>query len=636
MFNAKQRYLSSSYGIGTKLSAMLFVVVALVFSAFAYLLVSKIEALLEHRTVEGIAIQGRAVVDMMDMFDTGLQDEVAHLSHVLDGELHGAAALDSAQRAEVATRLAEFGKRSGALATLFVRNGADFVSVASSATKEAGAPDAPLDPKSSAFRNLSEGKEFHGVVQLSGKPWSTRYEPILDAGGHVVGAQLVAIDIGPGMVKLKEKIRSIKVGSTGYFYALDANPGPEAGKLMIHPASEGKNISKAKDADGNIFVYAMLANQSGVARYPWINPGEPAPRMKVVAYTRFKNWNWVVAGGAYVEEITSEATALRNIFVGVAILLVLLTSGVFYMLITRLLSRPLDQATQAARALAQGDLTVRVEHGRRDEIGAVLDAINGISTGLSSVIHDVRDGAGLITDAAQEIADGNNDLSSRTEAQASSLEETAASLEELTATVRQNAGNANQANLLAEAASSLAVRGGVVVSKVVDTMGSINASSRKIVDIISVIDGIAFQTNILALNAAVEAARAGEQGRGFAVVASEVRSLAQRSATAAKEIKALIDESVGLITVGTGHVDAAGVSMGDIVESVRKVAGIMQEISVASKEQSAGIEQVNHSMVEMDQMTQQNALLVSEATLAAASMTEQAAKLAAAASVFTV
>ncbi len=656
MLNIKQRYASSSHSIGTKLSAMLFVVVALVFSAFAYLLVSKIEHLLEERTVSGIGTQGQAVVDMMDIFDTNTQSEIARLIRLLEGSLPGAAVVDEAKLGDVGGKqvpelklgdvalnlnfvpLDDFTKRSGAVATVFVKHGSDFIRVSTSVKKEDGsrAVGTLLDSKGKAYASLSEGKEFHGVVPLFGKTMSTRYEPLVNAEGKVVGALFVGLDIGPNLKILKEKIRAIKIGETGYFYALDANPGKDAGKLMIHPVSEGKNISASKDADGKEFVREMLANDSGIVRYPWINAGEAAPRVKVVVYQRFKNWNWVIGGGAYVQEITHQATALRNVFVVAAILLVLATSAVFHVLITRLLTRPLRQATEAARALAKGDLTVHVQHTRRDELGEVLDAINGISTGLSSVIHEVRDGAGLITSAARDIADGNNNLSDRTESQASSLEETAASLEELTATVKQNASNATEANVLAEAASALAVRGGTVVAKVVDTMGSINASSRKIVDIITVIDGIAFQTNILALNAAVEAARAGEQGRGFAVVASEVRNLAQRSATAAKEIKLLIDESVTLISVGTGHVDAAGASMTDIVESVRKVTGIMQEISTASKEQSIGIEAVNQSMLEMDQMTQQNAALVSEATDAANSMTEQAGKLARAASVFTV
>uniref|UniRef100_UPI00035E7BFB methyl-accepting chemotaxis protein n=1 Tax=Herbaspirillum lusitanum TaxID=213312 RepID=UPI00035E7BFB len=290
----------------------------------------------------------------------------------------------------------------------------------------------------------------------------------------------------------------------------------------------------------------------------------------------------------------------------------------------------------AADMLASGDLTarVRVSDGQQDEIGQLMRAVNGISEGLAHVVADVRQGTEQITTASSEIATGNLDLSSRTEQQAGSLEETASAMEELTSTVKQNADNAGQANQLALSASEVASQGGAVVGKVIDTMGSINESSRKIVDIISVIDGIAFQTNILALNAAVEAARAGEQGRGFAVVASEVRSLAQRSAAAAKEIKGLIDDSVEKVEAGSKLVEQAGATMGEVVASVKRVTDIVGEISSASQEQRAGIEQVNHAIVQMEQTTQQNAALVEQAAAAAQSLQDQAHKLTASVSTF--
>ena len=253
---------------------------------------------------------------------------------------------------------------------------------------------------------------------------------------------------------------------------------------------------------------------------------------------------------------------------------------------------------------------------------------------LVNIVSEVRSGTETIASASQQIATGNADLSSRTESQASSLEETASSMEELTSTVKQNADNARQANQLAVSASEVAVKGGAVVSEVVETMGSINESAKKIVDIIGVIDGIAFQTNILALNAAVEAARAGEQGRGFAVVASEVRSLAQRSAQAAKEIKVLIDNSVEKVDAGSRLVDQAGVTMQEVVESIRRVTDIMGEISAASAEQTSGIEQVQQAVTQMDETTQQNAALVEEAAAAAESLREQADKLTQVVSVF--
>jgi methyl-accepting chemotaxis protein len=293
-------------------------------------------------------------------------------------------------------------------------------------------------------------------------------------------------------------------------------------------------------------------------------------------------------------------------------------------LLTAGITGPLRSAVAAARRVADGDLSGTIEVNSTDELGQLQQALKDMNANLLDIVGQVRTGTDAITTASSEIATGNLDLSSRTEQQASSLEETAASMEELTSTVKQNAENARQANQLSIAASEIAGKGGAVVSQVVDTMGSINQSSKKIVDIIGVIDGIAFQTNILALNAAVEAARAGEQGRGFAVVASEVRTLAQRSAAAAKEIKLLIDDSAGKVDAGSKLVGEAGSTMDQIVGSIRRVTDIMGEIMAASQEQGAGIEQINQAIAQMDQVTQQNASLVEEAAAAAESMQDQA------------
>jgi methyl-accepting chemotaxis protein len=314
----------------------------------------------------------------------------------------------------------------------------------------------------------------------------------------------------------------------------------------------------------------------------------------------------------------------------------LVISAAITFFMSRAIVRPLREAIAVAGRISDGDLSVQIRGGRRDETGELLRALNGMSENLKKIVLEVRTGSDAISTASREIAAGNADLSQRTEEQASSLEETAASMEELTSTVRQNAANAKHANQLAAAASEVAVKGGAVVGEVVQTMSSINQSSKKIADIIGVIDGIAFQTNILALNAAVEAARAGEQGRGFAVVATEVRTLAQRSAAAAKEIKQLISDSVGQVDTGTRLVDEAGRTMDEIVASVARVTGIMGEISSASHEQTSGIEQVNQAVMQMDHMTQQNAALVEEAAAAAESMQEQAEQLSHAVAVFNV
>ncbi|MDB5776341.1 MAG: tar4 [Herbaspirillum sp.] len=322
---------------------------------------------------------------------------------------------------------------------------------------------------------------------------------------------------------------------------------------------------------------------------------------------------------------TIESASSMQLMVLAALVLVF---GTFYAWrLTIGITRPLKSAVDAARRVADGDLTNEITVRSSDECGQLLAALKEMNDGLKKIVGEVRMGTDTMSTASSEIAAGNLDLSSRTEQQAGSLEETASAMEELTSTVKQNADNARQANQLAVTASEVAVKGGTVVGRVVETMSSINDSSKKIVDIISVIDSIAFQTNILALNAAVEAARAGEQGRGFAVVASEVRNLAQRSSAAAKEIKALIDDSVGKVDTGSKLVAEAGSTMNELVGSVKRVTDIMSEIMSASQEQSVGIEEVNRAIAQMDQVTQQNAALVEEAAAAAGSMQDQANRL---------
>lgn len=323
-------------------------------------------------------------------------------------------------------------------------------------------------------------------------------------------------------------------------------------------------------------------------------------------------------------------TLFHDARLGICVLLIaMIVIGMgMAMWIARMVAQPLEFAVEVARRVADGDLTTDIEVRSKDETGQLMQALKDMNASLQQIVGEVRTGTDMIATASSQIAAGNQDLSSRTEQQASSLQETAASMEQLTSTVKQNADNASQANQLAVTASEVARHGGSVVTQVVTTMGSINASSKKIVDIIGVIDGIAFQTNILALNAAVEAARAGEQGRGFAVVAAEVRNLAQRSASAAKEIKGLIDDSVSKITLGSELVDKAGTTMNEIVISIRRVTDIIGDISAASHEQTAGIDQINQAVSQMDQVTQQNAALVEEAAAAAESLQDQAAALA--------
>ena len=338
----------------------------------------------------------------------------------------------------------------------------------------------------------------------------------------------------------------------------------------------------------------------------------------------------MVQSGQAAEAAVAQGKAVMWTAAGVSLAAAVLLA----MWLIRSITAPLNRAVEVSRAVAAGDLSMDLQVSGQNETAQLLRSLGAMKDRLNGIVGDVRQNAEGVATASAQIAQGNNDLSSRTEEQASALEETAASMEQLTSTVSQNADNARQANQLAISASSVAVEGGQVVGQVVDTMKGINDSSRRIADIISVIDGIAFQTNILALNAAVEAARAGEQGRGFAVVASEVRSLAQRSADAAKEIKELITTSVERVDAGTQLVDQAGAKMNEIVSSIRRVTDIMGEISAASTEQSSGMAQIGEAVTQMDQATQQNAALVEESAAAAESLKTQAQQLVAAVAVF--
>jgi methyl-accepting chemotaxis protein len=445
------------------------------------------------------------------------------------------------------------------------------------------------------------------------------------AAEHIIATAKAAATMTADPAVLRERLLATNIGNSGKYYVLDANPGNDYGKVLIDATREGRNLLGDKSADGVDYVKDMLQKKEGMIRYD--SASDNSSRMKLAAFTTISDRHWLVVGETYTDEFTAEATNLRNTAALIALAALLVLAGLLYVVIRNTVSRPLALATDAATRLAAGDLTTHIDVARSDEIGRLLSAVNSIGQGLANVIWNIRHGTETLHSATNEIAVGNQDLSVRTEQQAGALEKTASSMEQMTSTVKENADNANQANQLARTASEVAIKGGDVVAQVVHTMNSIGQSSKKIVDIISVIDGIAFQTNILALNAAVEAARAGEQGRGFAVVATEVRNLAQRSSAAAREIKTLIEASATNVQEGSKLVEEAGSTMEEVVASIKRVYDIMGEISTASREQSVGIEQVNEAMLQMDQNTQQNAALVEQAAAAAESLRSQTTEL---------
>jgi methyl-accepting chemotaxis protein len=433
------------------------------------------------------------------------------------------------------------------------------------------------------------------------------------------------------------RLKVLRYGDAGYLVVFDRE------KILLHPIKAdlaGTPISTMRDSQGRAIsedaIRATDKTGKGFTEFTWVRPGEQQPVPKLAYIVHFKPWDWYIQTGLYIDDLDQD---LRKQLVGAGMWLALFGAALtaLVLLVVRSVEQSLGgdpgHAVEVAHRVAAGDLGVAVTL-RSGDRRSLMYAMKSMRDALAGIVSEVRTGTDLIATASGEIASGNQDLSARTEEQASSLEQTAAAMNELTSTVKNSAENAREASLLAESATDVARRGGTVVARVIDTMDAIKTSSNKIVDIIGVIDSIAFQTNILALNAAVEAARAGEQGRGFAVVASEVRNLAQRSASAAREIKILIGDSVAKVGDGAALVAEAGSTMRDIVAGVQRVSTMIGAISDAAQEQGMGIEHVNQAIAQMDQMTIQNAALVEQAAAASETMQEQAVKLARVAAVF--
>ncbi|MBN6151058.1 Cache 3/Cache 2 fusion domain-containing protein [Xanthomonas sp. AmX2] len=855
--------------IGTQLSVLLTAGVALALALLAALIYRESAASYESQAARDADASTALMQQSVAMYDRVLTEETQRLARLFETMLPAGAELDAKQTVRVgefdtpSLRLGgqplnldfaavdRFAQASDGVATVFVRMGEDLVRVSTSLHDQSGARaiGTRLDHKHPAYALLMQDKSYTGPAHLFGSDYMTHYQPLRDASGALVGALFVGRNYTQGLAALKERLRSTRIGTHGYFVAVDMAAGERRGRLLAHPDAGAATLQALVAEDDLPQLQALLDGKRGSATLRFKRGERLEPSL--VSVQAYAPWQWALLG---VQPRSSIDAPLRVLMRDILLFSLLMLAGcatLVFVLARRMVSRPLATVEAAVADIGDGRLDGHIDVGtRQDDIGRLLrgvrrmrddlrtrlhserivaaenlrvrTALDDVSTNvmiadaerrivyvnrpllkmlgeaqddlrrdlpnfdaqaliggsidlfhrhpehqarllaqlqgthraqirvgghtmqlivnpvlgedgtrqgfvvewsdrteevaveeeiagivrnaaagdlsgrvrlddkqgflrllaeqinalleasnqglghiqhmlqaladgdlatridaelqgvyaqmkehanataeqLAGIVGGIQQAATAINDAASEIAAGNDDLSRRTEQQAASLEETAASMEELTSTVKQNAEHARQANQLAVGAAGVASQGGEVVSQVVTTMSGIEASSKRIADIISVIDGIAFQTNILALNAAVEAARAGEQGRGFAVVASEVRTLAQRSAGAAKEIKGLIDESVGRVSEGSALVARAGQTMQEIVSSVQRVTDIMGEISAASQEQYAGIEQVNQTVTQMDEATQQNAALVEEATASARAMEQQAGELA--------
>ncbi|MEG3001195.1 MAG: Cache 3/Cache 2 fusion domain-containing protein [Comamonas sp.] len=634
-------------GLGTKLAITNFVWVAAILATLLLGIAWSVTRVMENKVQkeleQGVSMLGRFI----EANDRDLRQRTQFLADSFGVSLAGQLALDSGAEPLLRldgvalngdnARMDRFTRATGAVATVFMRQGDDYLRVASSLKTDKGEPatGTQLDRQHPAYAEIHAGRNYMGLAMLFGRQYMTQYRPLKDASGAIVGMAFVGQDFSELLNNLKTSIRELKVGDGGYYYVLRSDAAAP-GTLVVHPSQEGQSILDSKDSDGRAFIREILERKQGAISYPWANAGESAPRAKLAVFGAYAPWDWVIVSSAYVDEFVAETRRMIALFAAMGLCAVLVLAGVWFMLLRRMIVRPLNEASQLARTIASGDLTVKIPHERKDEIGQLLDAMNHTVDGLSDVVRTVQAQAESVAAASAQIAQGNLDLASRTENEASALEETAAAMEELGSTVAHNADHSKTADQLARSAQQVVTEGGHAVREVVQAMQGIDAGSQKIADITGVIDSIAFQTNILALNAAVEAARAGEHGRGFAVVAGEVRALASRSAEAAKEIQQLISTSVAEVHQGNARAARAGETMEQAVSEIQKVTQLISSISLASAEQSTGVAQVGEAVTHMDQTTQQNAALVEEMAGAANSLRQQSEELLHAVAVFRV
>ena len=638
----------SSTSIGTKVAAAMFFCVGALFTIFVSVSTVSNHRLAQEEAILHVTEKNRLLASTVEVLDRSLGGQAATYAKVFKDGLSGTFAVDTSTEVDVAGRRApamsldgeavslnfdlvdSFTALTGAYATIFVRQGDDFVRVTTSHKKEDGnrAIGTVLDRGHPAYARLLNGQGYAGSASLFGGQYMTHYTPVLDKAGAVIGVLYVGLDFTESVKLLGQGIKALKLGQDGGFYVLSARPGKDLGKVLVHREQEGGNFLQAKDMAGQPFVQTMLSQANGLLRYTEPGSKGAKPRERIAAFTTVKDWQMLVVGDAYLDEVTAGAISQRNEAIFMGVLMVLVLTALLVFIIRKLVALPFGYALQAVETVGTGDLTGMVVVTSRDESGRLLASLQTMTARLSTVVTEVRSGTKEIGSISALVAAGNIELSARTEQQAAALEQTASSMEQMNASVRQNAENALKAHALSRDASDTARVGGQAVGQLVAKMDGIKAAATRIADITSVVDMIAFQTNILALNAAVEAARAGEHGRGFAVVASEVRNLAQRSSTAAKEIKQLINESLEQVSTGVTLAQGAGRTMDAVVEAIVKAHGTIDEISHATQEQASGIDQINRAVAQLDQVTQQNATLVDDAAVASQTMNAHAQQLA--------
>ena len=646
------------------------VAIILSLGGFGVFLSTQIRGINEQEETAKLQNTNQLVLNLIAQTDSILHQQTENWAHSFTSSLSGEYTLDASgetptlnldgvslsDHTDQVDAFSNNGK--GNVATLFARDGDDFLRVSTSVKKEDGsrATGTRLGKDHPAYNTVREGKPFIGKASLFGRQYMTRYDPIKDSAGQVIGIHFVGIDIMASLEHLKETIRKVKLGRTGYTYALDATPGP-AGTLLIHPAQEGKNIAESQDADGRFFIKEILEKRDGIVFYPWMNAaaGETTPREKIVVFGEYKPWNWIVGSGSYTDEIFSLAGRARDIMIGATIVLTLVLVAILIFYLNRIVIVPMRALVLSSQRIADGDLTVHVAVTGKDEVGKVMSAIQQMVSKLSGIIGEVSRAADTISTASEHLSASSTEISHATEKQAQSTASSAAALEEVKISI-------NGVSLLAEATEDSSKRTATLSSDSVaaihlaveeieamaksigaasDQVSGLVKRSEEVGGIAGVIREIADQTNLLALNAAIEAARAGEQGRGFAVVADEVRKLAERTTRATHEIA----EVISLIQQETHQtvdgMQAAAPKIKDGLQKVGEVSLMLDliageaaesqnravEVASATREQAVAANDIAKSVEQVAQTTEETNATMHNNAESATQLQEMAQKL---------